>query len=268
MDDLRPFQDASDMVLVDLPRYQAERSSDFGNAVESTIEDYGSRRAFYLENADWIDLPVISGYIDETVNYDVHERLHSALHGVYPSVAHRLMIRMTGSLSEDQRESLRSLAGSLRSSDRVLLDVIDVGYTEELLTDLRFLSEVFKNNDQAVLNIFNTFEGERENHSPHVADELGIRGFGDFAINVRYPGGGGWGETVTIRHYHPNHSFVEEFEGVTYEDASNELTGWDLWQTNHCNYCRDAKRLANGDPSTWKRIRMGHYITSVLRNEI
>ncbi|CQR49834.1 hypothetical protein [Haloferax massiliensis] len=268
LDNLKPFQDAGELVLVDLPVYQAERSSDFGDAIESTIEEYGSRRAFYLENADRIDLPVVSGYIDETVDYGVHGLLQGALSDTYPAITHRLMVRMTGSLSEEQRESLRKLADSLRPSDRVLFDVVDVGYTEELLADLRFLSEVFTGNERAVLSIFDPFNDERENRSPHVADELGIRGFGDFAINVRYPGGGGRGETVTIRHYHPNHSFVEEFEGNTYEEASNELTGWDLWRTTHCDYCRDAKRLSKGDPSTWKRIRMGHYMTSVLRNEI
>jgi hypothetical protein len=145
---------------------------------------------------------------------------------------------------------------------------VDSGFDDELAADIEFLAETFSRQDCVLLNVFDAFDNEPENRSPVIADRLGLMGFGDFGINVRYPGGGGPSGTVRIRHYHPNNAIVEEFEGSDYGEASNELTNWDLWQRGHCDYCRDASRLQTGDPSTWKRIRMGHYFTSVLRNQI
>jgi hypothetical protein len=57
-------------------------------------------------------------------------------------------------------------------------------------------------------------------------------------------------------------------EVETYADASQEPMSWDLWQTNHCDYCHEPDRVERGDPSTWMRIRMGHYLTSVLQDQI
>lgn len=268
LENLAPFEDAGDQVFVDLAAYQSKRNTEFGNNVETTLEEYGSRRAFFLENAGKIDLPVISGRITNEIDYTPHKHLQKSLMEAYPTVTHRLMVRMKGPLTRSQQTDIEELANSLRNTDRVLFDVVDVGYTDELEADLQYLVDTFEGHRRAILNVFNVFKGERKNRTPWIADDLGVRGFGDFSINVRYPGGGGQGDTVTIRHYHPNHSFVEEFEGPTYGDASDELTDWDEWRTTHCDFCRDARREDNGNASTWKRIRMGHYISSVLRNEI
>lgn len=268
LEDLAPFEDAGDQVFVDLPVYQSKRDTEFGNDVETTLEEYGDRRSFFLENADEIDLPIVSGWITDEIDYSPHKHLQRRLSEAYPTLTHRLMIRMKGQLSRSQRTDLEELVDELRGSDRVLFDVVDTGYNDDLEADLQYLTDTFEGNRRAVLNVFNVFKGERRNRTPHVADNLDVHGFGDFSINVRYPGGGGRGDTMTIRHYHPNHSFVEEFKGSTYGDASDELTDWDKWQTTHCDFCRDAHREENGNASTWKRVRMGHYISAVLRDQI
>lgn len=268
LEQLEPFEAVSSRVYIDLPEYQTRRDRNFGNQIENTISNFGNRVQFFLQNSKKITNPVISGRLGPPVDYDLHRHSHEGLQDIYDSIAHRLMVRKGDSLSSEQRTSLVELANSLRPTDPVFFDVVDTGFDDDLMNDLEFLAETFSESQRAVLNVFDAFDGEVKNSTPEIADNLGISGFGDFAINVRFPGGGGQGETVTIRHYYPNHAQVEEFEGASYADASNELTDWEVWETDHCDYCRDAARLTTDDPNTWKRIRTGHYIISVLRGEI
>ncbi len=273
LNDLDPFVDASNGVLVDLPVYQMARDTSFGNAVESAVTEYDGRVGFYQANADCIDRPVVSGRIETPVDYDIHHIQQQALRDYFRTVVHRLMIRLTGPLTDSQRESISTLAESLRPTDQVLFDIPDTGYSDGLRENLRFLSRTFSDNQLGVLNVFNPFDGDGTNRTPYVAEEFGMDGFGDFAINVRYPGNGYQGDTVIIRHYHPSQSVVREFDGSTYEGASDDLTDWNEWQTQHCDFCRDADLLSTGgmstrNPNAWKQIRMGHYLTSMLRSEL
>ena len=267
LDDLRVFKSAADEVLVDIPVYQASRDNDFGNQIEETFAAYGDQIGFYLANSDRIDVPVVSGNNERTVEYGTHITRQQDLIEAFPTVAHRLIVGRKP-LTDHQKRQLRRLASELRPSDRVLFDVIDKGYDEErIVPNIRFLAETFDSQNRAVLNLLNAFSDNRENLSPQVAAELGLSGFGDFAINIRYPSGGGPTGSVRIRHYNGGSAYVEEFEGSDYTEAAEELTDWDEWQTDHCNYCREASRLNRGSASKWKRIRMGHYIKSVLRSE-
>lgn len=266
LDELGTFLDAGDQLLVELPTYQSSRSTDFGDAVQDSLEAHGDQVGFYLAHSDSIPVPVVSEEIERTPKYGIHSDHHQELEHQYSSVAHRLMVRGK-SLNERQRESLQELAEVLRPADRVLFDVVDNGFNEGIERNLEYLSQIFSEQECAVLNILNAFRDNSENLSPRVADELGVSGFGDFGINVRYPGGGGPTETVKIRHYHPHRGAVAEFEGESYEEASAQLTEWDEWRTDHCDYCRNAAGMEGGTASAWKRVRTGHYITSMLRGE-
>ena len=266
LDELRPFRDAGDQLLVELPTYQTARSTDFGDAVQASLETHGDQVGFYLAHSDSIPVPVVSDVIKRTPKYRVHRGHHEELQHQFTSVAHRLMVRGKP-LNEGQRESLQELEEIIRPTDRVLFDVVDTGYNDKFQKNLEYLAQTFDQQECAVLNMMNAFEDNPENLSPRVADELGIAGFGDFGINMRFAGGGGPVETVKIRHYHPHRGVVEEFKGGSYEEASTELTEWDEWQSDHCNYCRTASGMDGGSPSAWKRVRTGHYISSILKGE-
>lgn len=267
LQNLEPFYDAGDEVLIDLPAYQASRDTEFGNAIESTISEYGSRESFYRDHSKYIDYPVASGLAELPEQYGIHISMQKALQPNFPVVVHRIMVRRT-KFNEEQQEKLEALSEEVRQRDRILFDVVEAGFNNNLEANIQYLSEIFNENPKSVLNIFNAYDGAPENRSPQVADKFGIEGFGDFSINVRYPSGGGGGDTVGILHYHPSRFRAERFEGKSYEEASKELMGWNEWNTNHCDYCRDAASPSTGGPSAWKRIRMGHYITSILRGEI
>lgn len=262
---LDPFHDAGDEMMVELPVYQTTRSTSFSETIQETLETYGDQVGFYLANSDSIDLPVVSGMADRSVSYQIHSSHHQDLHQQFQTVTHRLMIR-GGSLDDDQRKSLEQLAGNLRPTDRVLFDVVDIGYNEDIEAKLEFLIELFDQQERAVLNLVNAFRDNRDNLTPRVASKLGVSGFGDFAINVRKPGGGPT-QRVKIRHLHPEESVIQVFEGEDYTEASEALTEWDEWESDHCDYCQRASRQSGGTPSAWKRIRTGHHITSMLRAE-
>lgn len=265
IDRLRVFRDAGEQVLVELPVYQTTRSTDFGEQIQQNIEKFGDQVGFYLANVNSSLVPVVSQEITRSGKYNGHSEQHRELQHQYPSIAHRLMVRGKR-LSNGQKEALRELANVLRPDDRVLFDVVDSGFNDAIEDNLEFLAEEFNQQGRAVLNVLNAFGDNPENLSPRIANELGIAGFGDFGINVRYPGGWGGGD-AKIRHYHPGKQFVKVFEEADYEQAASELTSWDEWRTNHCNYCRTATGLKGGSASDWKRVRTGHYITSMLRGE-
>jgi len=266
LDELGTFLDAGDELLIELPTYQTARSTDFGESVQDTLDAHGDQVGFYLAHSDSIQVPVVSDEIEWTPKYGIHRGHHQELQHEYASVAHRLMVRGK-SLNEEQRESLQELEEVLRPADRVLFDVVDNGLNDGITENLEYLARTFDQQQCAVLNVLNAFDGNPENYSPKLASELEVSGFGDFGINMRYSGGGGPIETIKIRHYHPHRGVVETFKGESYEEASAHLTEWDEWRSNHCDYCRNAAGMDGGTPSAWKRVRTGHYITSMLRGE-
>lgn len=266
LDELGVFLDAGDELLVELPTYQTRRSTNFGEAVQDTLDTHGDQVGFYLTHDDSIPVPVVSDEIERTPKYGIHSDHHQDLQHKYTSVAHRLMVRGK-SFNKQQQEALQELNEVLRPTDRVLFDVVDNGLNDGITDNLEYLARTFDQQQCAVLNLLNAFKDNPENLSPRLATDLEVDGFGDFGINVRFPGGGGPTGTVRIRHYHPHREVVEEFKGGTYEEASAHLTEWDEWRSNHCDYCRNASGMDGGTPSAWKRVRTGHYITSMLRGE-
>ena len=264
--DLDVFYDAGEEVLLELPVYQSTRSTKFSKEVQNTLEEHGDQVGFYLTHSETITNPVVSGMADLRVSYGFHSDSHELLSESFPTVVHRVMLR-ANRLDDTQRASLEELSNELRSTDRVLFDILDTGYNDALKSNLEYLAETFDEQDCAVLNLLNAFRSNQDNLSPKVANQLGLNGFGDFGINVRYPGGGGPTGTVKIRHYHPTQGYVEEFEADDYESAAEELTLWEDWRPDHCEYCRRASTTSSASPSAWKRIRMGHYVTSMLRGE-
>jgi hypothetical protein len=255
--------------MVDLPIYLTERANAYDEPVSELVEEYGSSTNFLHKEADRIPIPVISGSIDPP-DYAAYLPAYRTLEEEYDRIALRLMLTDFGiELTDDQKDSLEELAEELRDRDIVLFDLVDNGVRDELKTDLRYLANLFENNLTGVLNAFDAYNGHPENQSPHLAEEFEASAFGDFGINQRFkPDGGGAPANVKHRHYHPNHSTVEFFEGNDYIEAQEELTSWSEWNRSHCDGCRRAGRTSNNDPNTWKQIKMTHYFSSVLAEEI
>lgn len=269
LDQLTPYDEAGDFLMVELPQYLTDRSNEHQDSVTSLIDDYGSVAEFYLTESDRIDIPVISGSIDP-VDYTEYLPMYRAVSEEFDRIGIRLMFQdLATSLAQSQRDTLMNLAEQVRDDDIVMLDLVDNRTSDQLLADLEFVADLFDSNLVTVLNAFDAYNGFPENKSPHIANRIGAAGFGDFGINSRFdPEGGFAPPTTKYRHYHPNHSVVQVFKGNGYEEASQELSDWGEFERTHCDGCRRADRTSSYDPNTWTQIKMEHYFSSVLNNEI
>lgn len=269
IDDLGIYRATGTSVFVDLPLYLTERANKFNDPVSKLIEEHGSVEAFYGNHADQIDVPVVSGPV-EPIDYSVYRPRVEELRDDFNRVAVRLMLRdFNDALTGDQRESLEELAEVIEEADFVFFDLVDNGVTNELQEDLAYLTDLFSEAMTGVLNGFDAYNEHPDNESPRLADENGAEAFGDFGINQRFkPDGGGQPDEVQIRHYHPNNATVRFFAGEDYEEAAEELLGWEEWERAHCDGCRRADRTTNYDTNTWAQIKLEHYISSVLQDEI
>lgn len=274
---LAPFREAGEEVLVDFPEYLMRTENDLTAAISQTLAEYGSREEFFRSNRPEIDVPCISTLDGRPVEYGTHKSIHMALREDFPRIAHRVLVRVQQeSFNPNQRSMLREVANLAREdSDIVLFDVIDVGYEEggSLDLDLQYLAETFGDYETGILNVFDALEGQPRNITPSLAERYECESFGDFAIDRRYPPkGGGRPPVVYLPHYYPDRGRVEVFDGADYDEAAEALVGWDDYESEHCEYCRQAavavERGKANDPSLWKRIRMGHYIESMLENQI
>ena len=269
IDDLGTYRAAGAPVLVELPRYLTQRANRFNDPVSNLIAEHGSVEEFYGNNADQINVPVVSGPI-EPVDYSVYRPRVERLRDDFDRVAVRLMLLdFNDALTSDQRESLESLAKVIGGTDFALFDLVDNGVTDEIEGDLAYLTDLFSEATTGVLNGFDAYNAHPDNESPRLANENDAEAFGDFGINQRFkPDGGGQPEEVQIRHYHPNNATIQFFAGNDYEEAADELTEWDEWDRAHCDGCRRADRTTSYDTNTWAQIKLEHYLSSVLRGEI
>lgn len=274
--ELAAYRDAGDRVYVDLPEYLGDKATKFTEDINETIADNGTRESFFRSNSDKIQIPMISGFPDRPVEYGIHISIQLALESEYPRIAHRLMVASrTEGLTNSQKETLKKLVETARpEKDVIMFDVVDVelGEDSKVQDDLGHLAALFEDFETGILNVFNAMQGQPDNHSPRFADSFGCTSFGDFAIDRRYPSGGGRPKSVTLPHYHPNHSTAKLFPGDDYADAGEDLLEWEEWNTDHCDFCTDIATLvelgAGENFSRWKRDRMGHYIESVLLGTI
>jgi len=267
--DLGPFAEAGEYLMTELPQYLTDRSNKYQDDVAELIDVHGGVEGFYLDNADRIEIPVVSGPLDP-VDYSHYEPAYRTLSSEFDQVALRLLLTDFGNeLTGDQKQVLERLSETVTDDDIVLFDLVDVGTSEELRSDLQYLANLFAGTQRAVLNAFNAYDDQPDNQSPHLADEVGVSGFGDFGINQRFkPDGSGGPSTVKHRHYHPGESTVAFFPADNYEEAQEALQSWSEWERSHCDGCRRASRTSNYDVNTWSQIKMTHYVSSVLNGEI
>ncbi|UHQ98147.1 hypothetical protein HYG81_21470 (plasmid) [Natrinema zhouii] len=271
LNNLTVFQNAADLVLIDLPSYLTQDENSLSEDVQGVIDESGSVADFFAENKDRISVPVLSGTLSSPITYRQYLQLYHEVSPHFGSIALRLFLRPI-EFSEEQKANLKKIQAEISEDDLVLFDLIEVGRLkkgEQGYENFSYLCELFGENERIIMNAFSSYDGENRNFGPSIAKETGAEGFGDFAINVRYPNPVPLGniDTRIIRQYSPTESQVFEFKGDGYGGAFKELEDWDLWNPDHCEFCRRADNENTEWLSFWKRIRMGHYISSALEEE-
>jgi hypothetical protein len=278
LDNLNSYAQAGSPVLVDAPRYltETEEPNDLTEDVDDLLSSAGGSVEFLKENSNQIEVPVASGSLDSPSDYTGLNEYYDSLSDTYDRVALRVFIP-SAELEDWQLEDLRSLEDEIDSEDIVLLDYFQSGNLgppgtgrENLIT----ASSIFEDHLRIILDAFNVFKGVNYNFGPAIANEAGVEGFGDFAVNQRYPPAEdipmGLHDTRTIRHYDFDDREIAEFEGEGFNGANSayeDLSSWDKWNPDHCEFCEEAAAENSEGFGFWKRVRVGHYIDSVLEEE-
>jgi hypothetical protein len=271
LDNLDVYRDASDELLIDLPEYLTQEDNTLCDPIENLLDEFRKPTDFLNNFQGRIPVPVLSGTISNPITYHQYQSLYRDISSDFEKVALRLFVRPTA-LTEDQQEDLRILAETIDSDDIILLDLLEVaqlGSGDQGRETLQDICTLFQDQITVILNAFSSYKGENQNFGPEVARDIAADGFGDFAINYRFPQSVPLGDIDTriIRQYSPTESRVFEFKGEGYEGAYQELEAWELWDPDHCEFCRRASVENTEHLPFWKRVRMGHYISSALTEE-
>lgn len=271
LDNLDVYQDASDELLIDIPEYLTQEENELDEPVEALLDEFGKPIKFLNHFQEKIPVPVLSGTLSNPITYHQYLSMYRDVSSNFDKVALRLFLRPT-ELIEAQREDLQLLAETINEEDIILLDLLEVAQLEpgdQGRETIQYICNLFPNQTTVILNAFSSYKGKNYNFGPEVARDIAADGFGDFAINYRFPQNVQLGhiDTRIIRQYSPTESRVFEFRGEGYEGAFQELEAWELWDPEHCEFCRRASAENTEYLPFWKRVRMGHYISSALTQE-
>jgi hypothetical protein len=270
LDNINVYRDPADRVLVDVPSYLAQDDdNELSDSVGELLNEYGGPTEVLTQNREQVPTPVISGTLSLPMTYHQYLGLFQDVSDQFENVAIRLFFRPT-EFEEDQIADLEDLEAIVDKDDIILIDLLDVGLQgEQGYENFNYLCELFGDNPRIVLNAFSSYDGVNYNFGPEIARQIGADGFGDFAINYRFPDSVPIGnvDTRTIRQYSPTESRVVEFKGNGYTGAFEELEQWERWDPNHCEFCRRANAEDTEWLPFWKRVRMGHYIAAALEQE-
>lgn len=271
LENLGLYADPADKLLIDAPQYLTQDENELTESVEELLDESGGPIEFLNSHTDSIPVPVVSGTVSNPITYFQYLNLYRDVSNDFDRVALRLFVRPNG-LTDTQREDLDKLKNLIGQDDLVLLDILEVaqlGIGDEGRETLRKLCDIFDRQSVIILNPFSSHEGENYNFGPDIARDLNATGFGDFAINYRFPESVPLGniDTRIIRQYSPTNSEVHQFRGNGYSEAFEELEAWELWDPTHCEFCRRAEAEDTEDLRFWKRVRTGHYIYAALYEE-
>lgn len=277
LENLGTYREAGTPVLVDAPQYltQTPEPNGLTERVETMLDGDGPI-TFLNDNSDKVNVPVVSGPLEDSFDYtELIDRYHR-LSDDFDRAALRVFIPPS-ELQANQLDALREVKSEITDADLVLLDYIRSGslnLSEPGRENLRKAATIFKGNQRTILDAFNVYDGENYNFGPDIARETGVAGFGDFAVDRRFPAEQappvGQYDTRNIRHYDYEEREVKKFQGDGFNgggSASDELQSWSKWNSDHCEFCKEADVTSSEGMGTWKKIRMGHYIESVIEEE-
>lgn len=270
--DLVNFQSVRGQLLVDFPRYLSDRSTVFSEDLDELLEEYNENNiAYFRQNEDRVDIPVLSATTTEPVVYRGILDAHRDLHAEYSQIAVRPFITR-GDFDETQKQNLESLLEELRPDDILLLDVIDIAdFDGQLYENLQWLINRSEQSAVYLLNAFEPQDGQAHNLGPVLTQDLKIEGFGDFVTDPRYPTGGGGSDeerSSILRQYDPSQYQVEGFKASTYAEALDDAKSKELFDADHCNFCSDMDSEDREWSMIWKVYRMGHYIATNLEETL
>lgn len=268
LEELHPYRGASDDLFVELPiyHYTTEEENDLADPVRSLTKEFGGQVGFYLSNLSEIDIPVISGSLEQPLSYTDIVEGYEKLSGETEEIAVRLFVS-SRRLSSRQKSTLSNLEDIMSENEYLLMDIIEVGVRGAIKQNMETLSKLFSNQKTIVLNAFNAPEGNPKNRGPKITAELGLNGFGDFVLGRRFENSFPYTGPRKIRYYDPGSSEVVEYEGDDYSEAAEDLSEEGYLNSNHCEFCLDASGDAGNSPVTWSRIQKGHYVVSALNED-
>lgn len=276
-DNLTEYKQVGNPVMVDIPQYLSQTTEpNQYTARISALLDGTTPVEILNDHLETVDVPIVSGTLQDPFEYTELIDRHQALASEFDTTALRVFIPPT-SLSRSQLSGLRELKQATPGDTRILLDYVSTGnlhLDSSGRINLQQVAEVFRQFPLTVLDAFNHHEGENYNFGPAIAREIGAIGFGDFANEPRYRDEDipplGQHDTRNIYHYDYEDRMLRKFQGNGFngsDSAYEKMQSWPKWNPDHCEFCTDAHRTTNEDWVTWKRIRMGHYIESVIETE-
>ncbi|MEZ3114652.1 hypothetical protein RYH80_01790 [Halobaculum sp. MBLA0147] len=279
LDNLEVYAQAGTPVLVDVPEYltETEEPNGFTAEVEELLSDFDTPVKFFNKKSDYIGVPVVSGHLNDQFNYSVLFNRYRNLSDDFNRVAIRVFIG-SSELTTKQNKDLRELRDTISNEDILLLDSIEpaeLGPESTARKNLTEVAEMFDSNERIILDAFSVFRGVNYNFGPAIAREAGVSGFGDFAHDRRLPPAEdipmGMHNTRNIYHYDYEDRQQRKFQGndgYSGQDSAFEaLSDWDKWSPDHCEFCEEAEARDSEGPTFWKRVRMGHYVESVVETE-
>ncbi|WP_207590494.1 hypothetical protein [Halomontanus rarus] len=264
VNELESYRASFEKILVEYPFHLQDSENKYSNDVKSLFSPYSGLDDFYDDVLESGDVPVVSGSAQRPVDYGNHRSRYLRINSDYPEVAVRLFIRLV-ELDRHQKEDIRELIDTLREDDLILLDLVDVaGMDTTAYENLEWVMNQIEDQDAYILNAFK-YTDSNHNYGPIASQSLGANGFGDYVINMRFPQEMNFAPSVSyIRLYDSETHEIMNYGGANYEEALESVLDSGDWNPSDSPFVEKAFRDPNLDPSTWKRVRMGHYMWSVV----
>ena len=266
--ELDSYRDLTDRLMIEFPHHLLYSDNKYSDDVEELIDEYSGEVDLYADVLEGDEIPVVSSSAQRPMDYGDYLGRYRALKDEYNPVAIRLFIR-GAKLDKRQKAVIKGLFSELRDTDIVLLDLVDVaGMDHRAYSNLEWARSQLSNQECFVLNAFKYTESNH-NYGPIAAQDLNASGFGDYAINMRFPQEMNFAPpTKYIRLYDSETHDIHNYGGANYEEALDEVLDSGDWDPSDSPFVKKAFNNPNLDPSTWKRIRMGHYMWEVTTDTL
>lgn len=277
-------------IMVDLPRHLMQGENKHFGGVMSIFQSFGGNNFsslqtdFYKKNSSKIDIPVVSSTRADIPNYKELVDGFKAIQIDFPTIAVRIFVNAIDiRQSPASVKELELLAGTLRESDIILLDVVSFdGVESYIMRNLGNVIKIFSGSKTKRVVILNAFDSDGDwrkdphNYAPLLAKHFGILGFGDLATIPRIENAGGSSTTTSvIRFFSPWDVQLINFKSSSFLKAKQDLIKSHVWQksTNNghfksCPYCQEVFKKDTEWKTFWKFFRIEHHINCMITDII
>ncbi|WP_147465011.1 hypothetical protein [Halococcus sp. IIIV-5B] len=269
-------------VFVDFPRYLSYRDNKYRDDVDSLIRNFWNDPVtFHQLNSGMSYTPTLSGTIDP-IDLSNYKAMIQTLHSYFNRICIRLFIPIN-TYSSSQENTIREILNELGTNDAVLADALNVdNLSTGLMPNIEFISNEMGAQDFYVFNLFEPRDGVNYNYGPVIGKHAGVDGVGDYVLERRFPSdippGAFPNIPKRVRQYEStSHSLDTTEDPDYYVNAIGSMVRSGNLNPNHCQACQDlydefqmvtstANRI-DLDAGFVKRMRMNHYMYSVLNDE-